>query len=56
MLVAWSRHDDTDRSGDPVEIWRAWAADVRGAVIDSGHHMAEDAPEQLAATLRDFFA
>jgi haloacetate dehalogenase len=56
VLVAWSRHDDTDRSGDPVEIWRAWAADVRGAVIDSGHHMAEDAPEQLASTLRDFFA
>ena len=56
VLVAWSRHDDTDRSGDPVEIWRAWAPDVRGAVIDSGHHMAEDAPEQLASTLRGFFA
>ena len=56
VLVAWSRHDDTDRTGDPVEIWRAWAPDVRGAVIDSGHHMAEDAPEQLATTLRDFFA
>ena len=56
VLVAWSRYDDTDRWGDPLEIWRAWASDVRGAVIDSGHHMAEDAPEQLAWTLRDFFA
>jgi haloacetate dehalogenase len=56
VLVAWSRHDDTDRQGDPIEIWRAWAPDVRGAVIDSGHHMAEEAPEQLASTLRGFFA
>jgi hypothetical protein len=33
----------------PVAIWRGWADDVRGARIDSGHHMAEEAPEQLAA-------
>ena len=25
-------------------IWRNWANDVRGARIDSGHHMAEEAP------------
>jgi haloacetate dehalogenase len=56
VLVAWSRHDDTDLQGNPVEIWHGWASDVRGAVIDSGHHMAEGAPEQLASTLRDFFA
>jgi pimeloyl-ACP methyl ester carboxylesterase len=30
---------------------------VRGpVVIDSGHHMAEEAPEQVAAALREFFA
>ena len=28
--------------------------DVRGARIDSGHHMAEEAPEQLAAVLLEF--
>ena len=57
VLVAWSRYDDlVDLYGDPVDVWRSWAADVRGAVIDSGHHMAEDAPEQLAATLHRFFA
>lgn len=57
VLVAWSRHDDLEELwGDPLELWRSWAGDVRGAVIDSGHHMAEDAPEQLAATLRAFFA
>jgi haloacetate dehalogenase len=27
---------------------------VRGATIDSGHHMAEEAPEQLAEALLGF--
>jgi haloacetate dehalogenase len=56
-LVAWSVHDDLeDLWGDPVAIWRRWAHDVRGARIDSGHHMAEEAPEQLAAVLLDFLS
>jgi haloacetate dehalogenase len=56
-LVAWSLHDDLEELwGDPVAIWREWADDVRGATIDSGHHMAEEAPEQLAAVLADFFS
>ena len=55
-LVAWSVHDDLEELwGDPVAIWRAWADDVRGARIDSGHHMAEEAPDQLAAVLGEFF-
>jgi haloacetate dehalogenase len=55
MLVAWSVHDDLeDLFGDPVAIWREWAGDVRGATIDSGHHMAEEAPQELAALLRGF--
>jgi haloacetate dehalogenase len=57
VLVAWSGRDDTADYGDPLEIWSAWADDVRGpVVIDSGHHMAEEAPEQVAAALREFFA
>ena len=56
-LIAWSVHDDLEELwGDPVAIWREWADDVRGATIDSGHHMAEEAPEQLAAVLREFFS
>ena len=54
-LFAASIHDDMeDIYGDPVAIWRDWADDVRGARIDSGHHMAEEAPEDLATALRDF--
>jgi haloacetate dehalogenase len=54
-LVAWSEHDDLeDLYGDVLAIWRNWAVDVRGAVIDSGHHMAEQAPERLAEVLARF--
>jgi haloacetate dehalogenase len=55
-LVAWSVRDDLEELwGDPVTVWREWADDVCGARIDSGHHMAEEAPDQLAAVLAEFF-
>ena len=54
---AWSIHDDLEQLyGDPLGIWRAWADDLRGARIDSGHHMAEEAPAELAAVLRAFLS
>jgi haloacetate dehalogenase len=58
LLVLWSRRDDLeDLYGDPRAIWRDWAADLRGGgPIDSGHHMAEEAPDELAAALRGFLA
>ncbi|MBW9204430.1 alpha/beta hydrolase [Mumia sp. zg.B17] len=57
LLVAWSAGEDLDDlGGDPVEVWKTWADDVRGgAVIDSSHHMAEEAPEQLVDVLAAFF-
>lgn len=38
------------------EIWQAWAVDIRTARIDCGHHVAEEAPGELAALLRTFLA
>jgi haloacetate dehalogenase len=56
VLVEWSTRDDMEELyGDVVAIWRAWADDVRGVAIDSGHHVAEEAPGELAAALLDFF-
>jgi haloacetate dehalogenase len=56
-LILWSLRDDLEElHGDPLVIWRDWADDVRGHGIDSGHHMAEDAPDALAQALGDFFA
>ena len=49
-------HDDMEELyGDPLAIWRAWVdGPLQGARIDSGHHMAEEAPEQLADVLTEF--
>ncbi|MFF8765785.1 alpha/beta hydrolase [Nocardiopsis dassonvillei] len=54
-LVLWSLRDDLEELyGDPLRVWRSWADDVRGHGIDSGHHVAEEAPEELAAALGGF--
>jgi hypothetical protein len=42
--------------GDPLAVWRGWAEDLRGRSLDCGHHLAEEAPEELAAELRAFLA
>jgi haloacetate dehalogenase len=56
-LVLWSTPDDLeDLYGDPLTIWRTWADDVTGHGIDSAHHMAELAPDALAAALGEFLA
>jgi haloacetate dehalogenase len=56
-LFAYSLQDDMEELyGEPLEIWRSWAPDLRAATIDSGHHMAEEAPLELAQVLREFFA
>jgi haloacetate dehalogenase len=55
--VLWSKRDDIEALyGDPLTIWRTSADDVRGHGIDSGPHMAEEAPEAPAASLGDFFS
>jgi haloacetate dehalogenase len=53
-LFCWSTRDDMNELyGDPLAIWRDWADDVTGVPIESGHHMAEENPEALAAAVRD---
>jgi haloacetate dehalogenase len=57
LLVLWSLRDDLEQLyGDPRVIWRTWADDVQGHGIDSGHHVAEEAPEALSRVLVDFIA
>lgn len=51
-LVAWSTRDDLEYLyGDVLEVWRSWARTVVGHPVVSGHHLAEEAPEDLAALL-----
>ncbi len=54
-LVAWSIADDMQALyGDVLAVWRPWARDLRGVAIPSDHHMAEEAPDQIAAALMGF--
>ena len=57
-LVIWAERDDMEALyGDPVSVWRDWLADIHGGLaLDSGHHMAEEVPEQLAEAIRRFLA
>ena len=58
-LVLWATGDDLPDLygyGDVLGVWRPWAADLRGRPFPSGHHMAEEAPDALAAELLAFLA
>jgi len=57
LLVLWSTRDDLeDLYGDPLTIWRDWADDVVGQRVESGHHVAEEAPQALVDVLARFLA
>ncbi|HYJ75212.1 MAG TPA: alpha/beta hydrolase [Kineosporiaceae bacterium] len=54
-LVLWSTRDDMEELyGDVLAVWRPWADDLRGAPVESGHHVAEEAPDDLARAVVAF--
>ncbi len=56
LLVLWSLQDDLEEIyGNPLTIWKDWASGLDGHGIESGHHMAEEAPDELSAALIKFF-
>ena len=57
-LVVSAQRDEPELVYDdePAVIWKSWANDVSADSIDCGHHMSEEAPDELAAILLDFFA
>lgn len=56
--VLWSLHDDMESLyGDPVNPWADWSDQIvlRQGIL-SGHHMAEEAPDDVAHHIKAFFA
>src|ERR1700677_681519 len=49
LLVLWGEKDDLaelyDR--DVLGVWRPWASALAGHVINGGHHMTEESPQEL---------
>ncbi|MBV9898028.1 MAG: alpha/beta hydrolase [Chloroflexi bacterium] len=56
MLALWAAKGELPRWYDVLAVWRDWATDVRGQPINSGHFMAEEAPQATASALREFFS
>ena len=55
MLVLWGEKSHVNRSYEPIEAWKARAADVRGKMLPCGHYPAEQVPDETYAELRQFF-
>ena len=56
LLALWGTDSYVGRSFDVVEVWRAYAQDVVGSGIRSDHYVPEEAPDETARALIDFFA
>lgn len=55
LLALWGARSVVGASPiDPLEIWRGRGDDVRGATVDAGHFLVEEAPEATLAVLRPF--
>jgi haloacetate dehalogenase len=56
LLALWGARGVVGRTYDVLATWRDKARDVRGHALPTGHYLPEEAPEQTAAALADFFA
>jgi haloacetate dehalogenase len=56
LLALWGRRGKVHEWYDVPAVWRDWADDVRDSPIDSGHFLAEEAPEPTYRALRGFLA
>ena len=55
LLALWGGRGNLQEWYDVPEVWGAWADDVRGKALDSGHYIPEEAPEQTLSEIRAFF-
>ena len=51
----WGEDGVIARCFDPLALWRLRAETVSGRALPTGHYMAEEAPEAVAAELAGFF-
>ena len=57
VLVIWGSRGRIGGWYDPLQLWRECVDGlVSGGAVAGGHFLAEEAPDSIAAALRDFFA
>ena len=55
MLALWGGAGIASDAATPLDTWKKWATNVRGAPVDSGHFLPEENPAETASLLREFF-
>jgi haloacetate dehalogenase len=57
LLVLWGTRDDLADlyDNDVLGVWQPWATELSGHALDSAHHIAEEAPQELTHALLTFF-
>ena len=56
VLALWGQRGALEIFYDDVlGVWRPWASDLRGHGVDASHFLVEDAPDEVAAELLEFF-
>ena len=56
LHVLWGAKGKIPRWYDALAIWRQYcAAEVTGGAVDSGHYLAEEAPQAVVAQFQGFF-
>jgi haloacetate dehalogenase len=53
--VFWGARGIPSRSTATLDIWQAWCEDVRGNAIECGHYLPEEAPQETASAILEFF-
>jgi haloacetate dehalogenase len=55
-LILWGATGAVGRNHKPAEVWKDYAADIRGTkALPCGHYLSEEAPEETYQALREFF-
>jgi haloacetate dehalogenase len=55
LLALWGRHGVVERCFRPLDDWRERVTTVTGQSLDCGHYLAEEAPNETARLLLEFF-
>jgi haloacetate dehalogenase len=56
VLLLWGATGAVGRNHKPADVWKGYAADIRGAAaLPCGHYLSEEAPEETYRELRAFF-
>ena len=55
LLVLWGERGFINKTYDVISTWEERAENLRGKVLDCGHFLPEEKPEEIYSELKDFY-